>query len=59
MARMHAQTEKELLSANEQMIVSFIRWLAEIYQCEVTITRTYNKGGFITNSVDCRIDGLD
>jgi hypothetical protein len=51
---MRVPKEKELLAVNEQVIFSFISWLAGIYQCKVTITRNYKNGEFCTNSVDCR-----
>ena len=54
MANMHVPREKELLTANEQVIFSFISWLAGLYQCKVTITRNYNNGEYNVNSVDCR-----
>ena len=38
MAKIHISKEKELLAANEQVIYSFISWLAGIYKCKVTIT---------------------
>ena len=54
MAKIHISTEKELLAANEQVIFSFISWLAGIYKCKVTITRDYKDGNFSSNSVDYR-----
>lgn len=54
MAKMHLPREKELLTASEQVIFSFISWLAELYKCKVTITRNYNNGEYSVNSVDCR-----
>ena len=54
MAKLCVPREKELLAASEQVIFDFIRWIASMYQCKVTITRDYRNGDFSSNSVDCR-----